>query len=240
MAGVGRRSLIHEADTSKEELPDYRIRAFPWAGARRSDTSGHNIYTWKAQVGPLSCLCACSPTLPASTADELVVSDEDGKIYLCGHEVEQSTNWPSCQAIDIPLNGSSARQALDSASEAVPRGSLPVSRSSSSSSGGHDPKEQRQSVNAAFKAAHAVVEAKLKTGSIEVTENIALELHALYQQARHGDNNGIRPAARRKEERAQFDAWSRLQGMSRAAAKRKYCETADQLVTEASAVPLVD
>lgn len=57
-----------------------------------------------------------------------------------------------------------------------------------------------------------------------------LKLYALYKQGTSGDVSGKRPSRLKIADRAKFDAWSDLQGMSKDDAQSAYVELVDELV----------
>ncbi len=56
-----------------------------------------------------------------------------------------------------------------------------------------------------------------------------LRLYALYKQATKGDAAGDRPGAFDFVQRAKFDAWSAIKGVSKEDAMRRYVELAKSL-----------
>ena len=64
----------------------------------------------------------------------------------------------------------------------------------------------------------------------ERPDNAALlKLYALYKQGTEGDVTGNRPGRMAFADRAKYDAWSELEGMSSEDAKRAYVEFTEEL-----------
>ena len=59
-----------------------------------------------------------------------------------------------------------------------------------------------------------------------VSDETKLQLYGLYKQVTVGDCNTARPALYEFVNRAKWDAWSRLKGMSKASAIKDYISTA--------------
>ncbi|MEX2235491.1 MAG: acyl-CoA-binding protein [Cyclobacteriaceae bacterium] len=61
------------------------------------------------------------------------------------------------------------------------------------------------------------------------SNEVLLDLYALYKQATEGDVTGERPAGFDFKAIAKYDAWSDLNGKSKDAAMREYVELVDRL-----------
>lgn len=59
---------------------------------------------------------------------------------------------------------------------------------------------------------------------------VKLRMYALYKQAVEGDVGGTRPGPMRMVERAKYDAWSSVRGMSSEDAKREYADVVRRLL----------
>ena len=64
------------------------------------------------------------------------------------------------------------------------------------------------------------------------TNDIMLQLYALYKQGNNGDVTGERPGFADFEGRAKFDSWNKLQGKSMEDAKNEYIALVEQLEKE--------
>lgn len=88
----------------------------------------------------------------------------------------------------------------------------------------------------------ADLDTRFQAASKEVTElpkrpgQVALlRLYAYYKQATEGDVTGERPGMTSFRERAKFDSWKAIDGMSQDDAKTKYIETVENLKAEQGA-----
>jgi acyl-CoA-binding protein len=68
-----------------------------------------------------------------------------------------------------------------------------------------------------------------KTLTRDPGNDTKLELYALYKQAQDGDVSGDRPGMLDFVNRAKYDAWAGVQGMSGEEAKQRYIEIIDGL-----------
>lgn len=59
-------------------------------------------------------------------------------------------------------------------------------------------------------------------GDFQPSNEMKLEFYALYKQATEGNVTGTRPGMLNFVERAKFDAWAKLQGMSKDTAMQQY------------------
>ena len=64
------------------------------------------------------------------------------------------------------------------------------------------------------------------------SNDIILQLYALYKQANEGDVKGDRPGFADFEGRAKFDSWNKLQGKSGEDAKQEYISLVEKLEQE--------
>lgn len=78
----------------------------------------------------------------------------------------------------------------------------------------------------AFQAAAA----KVKTLKKAPSNQELLQLYALYKQGSTGDCSGKRPGAFKLKERAKFDAWAAIKGLSKDDAQAKYIALVDDLM----------
>ena len=78
----------------------------------------------------------------------------------------------------------------------------------------------------AFQAAAA----KVKTLKKAPSNQELLQLYALFKQGSVGDVTGARPGAFKLTDRAKFDAWASVKGLSSVDAKAKYVALVDDLV----------
>lgn len=81
-------------------------------------------------------------------------------------------------------------------------------------------------LDAKFKDAAARVQA-LKT---RPSNDVLLDLYALYKQGSSGDVEGKRPGMLDVKGRAKFDAWAKRKGMPKDEAKTAYVALVDRLV----------
>lgn len=81
------------------------------------------------------------------------------------------------------------------------------------------------SAQAAFDAALQ----RVKTLTQRPDNATLLQLYALYKQATEGDNRTSKPSLTDLVARAKWDAWSKLQGLSREEAMQRYAELVDRL-----------
>ncbi|MCS6810341.1 MAG: acyl-CoA-binding protein [Tepidimonas sp.] len=81
------------------------------------------------------------------------------------------------------------------------------------------------SAQAAFDAALQ----RVKTLTQRPDNATLLQLYALYKQATEGDNCSPKPSLTDLVARAKWDAWTKLQGMSRDEAMQRYAELVDRL-----------
>lgn len=78
----------------------------------------------------------------------------------------------------------------------------------------------------AFQAAAA----KVKTLKKAPSNQELLQLYALFKQGSAGDCTGSRPGAFKLKERAKFDAWAAIKGLSKDDAQSKYIALVDDLM----------
>ena len=64
------------------------------------------------------------------------------------------------------------------------------------------------------------------------SNDIILQLYALYKQANEGDVAGERPGFADFEGRAKYDSWNKLQGKSSEDAKQEYISLVEKLEQE--------
>jgi len=64
---------------------------------------------------------------------------------------------------------------------------------------------------------------RVRSSSAETTDEVKLELYALYKQASVGPCHTKQPWAIQVVERAKWEAWRALGDMDRAAARQRYC-----------------
>ena len=66
------------------------------------------------------------------------------------------------------------------------------------------------------------------------TNDILLQLYALYKQGNEGDVTGDRPGFSDFEGRVKFDAWNKIKGKSNEEAKKEYISLVEKLEQEDS------
>lgn len=71
---------------------------------------------------------------------------------------------------------------------------------------------------------------RVKTLSSRPSNDVLLDLYALYKQGSAGDATGKRPGAFDLKGRAKYDAWARRKGMGAEEAKEAYVALVDRLV----------
>ncbi|WP_041598379.1 acyl-CoA-binding protein [Hahella chejuensis] len=65
---------------------------------------------------------------------------------------------------------------------------------------------------------------KTAEGDFSPSNEMKLEMYALYKQASEGDVSGSRPGMMDFVGRAKYDAWSKLQGVSKDEAMQRYVD----------------
>jgi len=75
----------------------------------------------------------------------------------------------------------------------------------------------------AFEDALAFV--KTADGDIQPSNEMKLDMYALFKQATEGDVSGTRPGMMDFVGRAKYDAWAKLKGLSNDEAMRRYIKT---------------
>uniref|UniRef100_A0A914GZ71 ACB domain-containing protein n=1 Tax=Globodera rostochiensis TaxID=31243 RepID=A0A914GZ71_GLORO len=76
-----------------------------------------------------------------------------------------------------------------------------------------------------FNAAVDIVQKLPKEGPLQTSNDQKLKFYSLYKQATIGNVNTGRPGILSPIERAKWDAWKAVEGMSSEEAKEKYIET---------------
>lgn len=76
----------------------------------------------------------------------------------------------------------------------------------------------------------ASAQARVKTLSTRPSNDTLLELYALYKQGTDGDVQGKRPGMLDLKGRAKFDAWSKVKGLGREEAMKRYVALVDRLL----------
>jgi acyl-CoA-binding protein len=71
--------------------------------------------------------------------------------------------------------------------------------------------------------------ARVQKLSARPSNDVLLDLYALYKQGSVGDVEGKRPGMLDVKGRAKFDAWAKRKGMAREAAKTEYVALVDRL-----------
>ena len=69
-------------------------------------------------------------------------------------------------------------------------------------------------------------------GIIKIDMTNTLKLYSYYKQAIEGDNNLSKPAFYKTSQKIKWDAWNKLQNISRIEAKRQYCVIAQKLLNK--------
>ncbi|TSE23808.1 acyl-CoA-binding protein [Tepidimonas aquatica] len=70
---------------------------------------------------------------------------------------------------------------------------------------------------------------RVKTLTRRPDNNTLLQLYALYKQATEGDNTSPKPGLTDLVARAKWDAWTKLKGLARDEAMRRYAALVDTL-----------
>ncbi len=78
-------------------------------------------------------------------------------------------------------------------------------------------------IKQAFEAAVNYV--KTAEGNFNPSNELKLEIYALFKQATEGDVTGSRPGMMNIVNRAKWDAWSKLKGLSSEQAMQRYLDT---------------
>lgn len=73
-------------------------------------------------------------------------------------------------------------------------------------------------------------QADVKTLTSRPSNDDLLALYALFKQASEGDVKGSRPGMLDMINRAKYDAWAKLKGMSQAAAEQAYVDKVNALL----------
>lgn len=71
---------------------------------------------------------------------------------------------------------------------------------------------------------------RVQTLKSRPSNDVLLDLYALYKQGSSGDVDGKRPGLLDVKGRAKYDAWAKRKGMSRDQAKTEYVALVDRLV----------
>ena len=66
-------------------------------------------------------------------------------------------------------------------------------------------------------------------GDFKPSNELKLELYGLYKQATEGDVTGSRPGMMDFVNRAKFDAWAKLKGVSNESAMQRYIDSIENL-----------
>ncbi len=66
-------------------------------------------------------------------------------------------------------------------------------------------------------------------GDFKPSNELKLEMYALYKQATEGDVSGKRPGMLDMVNRAKWDAWNKLQGVSSEDAMQRYIDSIESL-----------
>lgn len=75
----------------------------------------------------------------------------------------------------------------------------------------------------------AVNYVKTAEGDFKPSNELKLDMYALFKQATEGDVSGSRPGMMNMVARAKYDAWAKLKGTSAEAAMQKYISTIESL-----------
>ncbi len=75
----------------------------------------------------------------------------------------------------------------------------------------------------------AVQTVRTAKGGFEPSNEMKLEFYSLYKQATEGDVSGKRPGMLNIVNRAKYDAWAKIKGMSRDAAMQKYIDNVNEV-----------
>ncbi len=84
-------------------------------------------------------------------------------------------------------------------------------------------------LKARFEAAVESVRNAPAEGSFKPSNELKLQLYALYRQATSGDVSGKRPGMLDPVGRFKYDAWAKLQGTSAEAAMQEYIDQVSQI-----------
>ena len=80
--------------------------------------------------------------------------------------------------------------------------------------------------------AFAAAAARVKNLKKSPSTDELLQLYALYKQGSSGDVSGSRPGAFKMKDRAKYDAWAKVKGLSQPDAQAKYIALVDSLVSK--------
>ncbi|OZG75118.1 acyl-CoA-binding protein [Hahella sp. CCB-MM4] len=70
---------------------------------------------------------------------------------------------------------------------------------------------------------------KTADGDFQPSNEMKLDMYALYKQATDGDVSGSRPGMMDFVGRAKYDAWAKLKGLSSEEAMQRYVDTIEDL-----------
>lgn len=84
-------------------------------------------------------------------------------------------------------------------------------------------------LNARFEAAVAKVANAPADGSFKPSNDLKLEMYALYRQGKDGDVTGKKPGMLDVIGRAKYSAWEKLRGTPGDQAKQRYIDTVERI-----------
>ncbi len=80
----------------------------------------------------------------------------------------------------------------------------------------------------------AIQKVQTAEGDFKPSNELKLEMYALYKQGAEGDANGKKPGAFDLVGKAKWNAWEKLKGMSQDEAKQKYIDKVEELTQQLS------
>ncbi|GMR29842.1 hypothetical protein PMAYCL1PPCAC_00037 [Pristionchus mayeri] len=89
-------------------------------------------------------------------------------------------------------------------------------------------------MEAKFNAAVEIIQKLPKTGPLQTSNDDKLKFYSLFKQATIGDVNTERPSFFSPVERAKWDAWEKVKGLSKEEAMKQYVETVIEVFDKAA------
>ncbi|GMT05351.1 hypothetical protein PENTCL1PPCAC_27525, partial [Pristionchus entomophagus] len=89
-------------------------------------------------------------------------------------------------------------------------------------------------MEAKFQAAVDIIQKLPKSGPLQTSNDDKLKFYSLFKQATVGDVNTDRPGFFSPVERAKWDAWEKVKGLSKEEAMKQYVDTLNEFFDKAS------
>ncbi|GMT31894.1 hypothetical protein PFISCL1PPCAC_23191, partial [Pristionchus fissidentatus] len=89
-------------------------------------------------------------------------------------------------------------------------------------------------MEAKFNAAVEIIQKLPKTGPLQTSNDDKLKFYSLFKQATVGDVNTERPGFFSIVEKAKWDAWEKVKGLSKDEAMKQYVDTLNEFFDKAS------